>query len=354
MSSHRQALPSRTPAQAIYLAASIVLAVVVLGLVFYRWVQVDRHEPDDNAAAAGPARLEGIPFNGAQAYEYLKQLVAIGPRPSGSPGMAKQQKLLIDHFEKLGAKVELQRFTAPDPRDASPVPMANIIVHWNPESKERILLCGHYDTLPLPYKDPKNPRGVFVGANDNGSGVAILMELGREMAKWPSAYGIDFALLDGEEYIFTEKDTFFRGSTHFAREYAKSHPGYEYRWGVLLDMVGATELYLFEEGNSYDWRDTRPLVEQIWTTARRLGVREFIPRLSEGILDDHLPLHNIGKIPTCDVICFHGPDVRGVSPLLYPPWHTEGDTLDKCSALSLAKVGWVLGEWLKTVPKGRD
>jgi hypothetical protein len=58
----------------------------------------------------------------------------------------------------------------------------------------------------------------------------------------------------------------------------------------------------------------------------------------ENILDDHLRLHEIGKIPTCDVISF----------LAYEKyWHTEEDTPAHCSALSLAKVGWVMQEWLK-------
>ena len=70
------------------------------------------------------------------------------------------------------------------------------------------------------------------------------------------------------------------------------------------------------------WRDTRPLVEQIWTTARRLGGGEFIPRRKYEVRDDHLPLHDIAGIPTCDIIDFD-----------YPPWHTEGDTPDnvRCS-----------------------
>ena len=352
--------------QTIYLAAAItVAAAVAIGLVAPKVIEVvfGRRESDGNAEAAAtparpdedappglfpigyaasPMRLEDIPFDGAQAYEDLKQLVAIGPRRSGSPGMAAQQKLLAEHFRKLGAQVEFQRFQFPHPLDRTPVPMANLIVHWPPEGPERILLCGHYDTLPFPMRDPENPRGVFVGANDNGSGVALLMELGREMAKWRSPYGIDFVLFDAEEFIFTKQDEFFRGSTHFAREYVKSHPGYRYRWGVLLDMVGASDMRMYQEDYSYRWPDTRPLVEQIWTTARRLGVREFIPRVEYKVRDDHVPLHDIGKIPTCDLVA-----------IKYPPWHTQGDTIDKCSPLSLAKVGWVLGQWLKTLPPPR-
>jgi hypothetical protein len=289
-------------------------------------------------------RLQDIPFDGGKAYEYLKRLCAIGPRPSGSPGMVAQQKLLTEHFASLGGKVELQRFQARHPRDGSSVSMANLIVHWHPESKNRVLLCAHYDTLPYPMRDPKDPRGIFVGANDNARGVAILMALAHEMPKLQTHYGVDFLLLDGEEFIFREDDPvnnpYFRGSEHFARQYVQEPPAHRYRWGVLLDMVGSARLAIYQERNSMFWDDTRPLVEEIWGTAKRLGVREFIPKKKHEVQDDHLALHNIAKIPTCDVIDFD-----------YPPWHTRGDTPQQCSALSLAKVGWVLREWMVSTGK---
>jgi glutaminyl-peptide cyclotransferase len=280
-------------------------------------------------------KLEDIPFDGARAYEYLRQICALGRRPSGSPGMEAQQKLLIEHFTKLGAKAELQRFRALHPGDGSQVPMANLIVQWHPQSKERILICTHYDTLPYPMMDRVNPRGVFVGANDGGSGVALLMALGHDIPKMPLNFGVDFIFFDGEEFIFQTTDTYFLGSEFFATNYAKEPPGYRYRWGVLLDMVGGTDLQLYQERNSTWWADTRPLVDEIWATARRLGVREFIARRKHEVRDDHLPLHNIAHIPTCDVIDFD-----------YPYWHTQGDTPEHCSALSLAKVGWVIRQWL--------
>lgn len=288
------------------------------------------------AAGGSTLELRDIPFNGAQAYDYLKQLCALGPRRSGSPGMAAQQKLLIEHFRNLGAEVRLQSFRIKHPVDGSLVDMANLIVSWHPESKQRILLCTHYDTLPYPLRDPKNPRGVFVGANDGGSGTALLMQLGHEMRELETRYGVDFVFLDGEEFIFHEDGRYFLGSEYFARRYVDDRPAYRYRWGVLLDLVGDADLQLYQERNSMSWRDTRPLVEAIWATARRLGVNEFIPKKKHEILDDHLMLHNTGGIPTCDVIDFE-----------YPYWHTQDDTPEHCSALSLAKVGWVIREWLK-------
>jgi len=214
--------------------------------------------------------------------------------------------------------------------------MANLVVRWHPDREERILLCAHYDTLPLPMLDPVDPEGTFVGANDGASGVAVLMELAHEMPSLPCNYGVDFVLFDGEEYIFEERDTYFHGSTHFAREYAAGRlaPA-RYRWGVLLDMIGDEDLQIYQERHSMQWSDTRPLVEEIWAVAERLGVREFVPILGHRIRDDHVPLHEVGKIPCIDVIDFD-----------YPPWHTRDDVPEKCSALSLAKVGWVVREWL--------
>ena len=326
-----------------FLAILAVGGFVVVGVLIFSNDGTDNHAE----AATSKLKLEDIKFNGQQAYEYLKQICAIGPRRSGSLGMEKQQKLLIDHFQKLGAEVELQKFAVPDPRDGRPVAMTNLIVHWLPKKKERILLCTHYDTLPFPMLDRRDPQGRFIGANDGGSGVALLMELGNEMPKLKDKlkYGVDFVFFDAEEYIFTPRGRFFLGSEYFSRQYRAAPRDYRYRWGVLLDMIGDKDLQIFQESNSMYWRDTRPLVEDIWETARRLGVREFIPRQKHEIRDDHLPLHNIAGIPTCDIIDYDYP----VSPQ-NRFWHTTHDTIDKCSPLSLAKVGWVLREWLITAP----
>ncbi len=295
----------------------------------------------ERAVAVSNLKLSDIPFNGARAYESLQRLVGIGPRPSGSEGMKTQQKLLTDYFEKRSGQVEFQRFTAPDPRNGAEVPMANLLVHWHPKAANRVVLCAHYDTLPFPLRDPENPRGRFVGANDNASGVAILMEMANDLPKLQCKYGVDFLLVDGEEYVFqNEGQPMFLGAKYFAEQYARQSAGrkapFHYRWGILLDMVGATQLRIGKEGNSLWWGNTRPLLTEIWSTAARLGVREFVAERADPILDDHISLHDVGHIPCIDLIDFN-----------YPPWHTQGDTADKCSALSLAKVGWVLEEWLK-------
>jgi hypothetical protein len=233
----------------------------------------------------------------------------------------------------------MQKFRARHPLTGEPVDMANMVVEWHPERKDRVLLCAHYDTRPLPDRDP-NPAqrrsGQFVGANDGASGTAVLMELGHLMPKIDGPVGVDFLLVDAEDFVFDKTGTYCLGSEWFGTQYARNPPPYKYRWGVVLDMVGDDSLEIYQERNSITWRDTRPLVKQIWETAARLGVDEFVPRARHQLTDDHIPLRNKGKIPTCDVIDFD-----------YPSWHTTMDTPQRCSPASLAKVGWVMFEWAK-------
>ncbi len=316
-----------------------LLALVALGgalLVGYLLLFYDGAPAAPAAAIPSRLQLDDIPFNGRRAFEYLEKICALGPRPSGSAAMQAQQKMLTEHFEALGGRVERQAFRVRDPLTGQPVSMANLIVQWHPDRKERILLCAHYDTRPFPDRDKRNPRGRFLGANDGASGVALLMELAHQMRDLPGELGVDFVLFDGEEYVFEEGHPYFIGSEWFASEYATNKPPHRYRWGILLDMVGDADLQIYPDRLSLSWPDTRPLVEQVWNTARRLGVSEFSTLRRYDVLDDHMRLHDIGGISCIDIIDFH-----------YPYWHTEQDAPAKCSALSLAKVGWVVQEWLK-------
>ena len=280
-------------------------------------------------------------FSGTRAMEYLKAMCEFGPRPSGSIGMQKQREFLIRHFQKAGAKVFRQAFRSRDGRTGEWIRMENLIVSWHPSRNERVLLGAHYDTRPYPDRDRRQPKGVFLGANDGASGVAVLMELADSMVELKGSVGVDFVLFDAEEYVFEEgRDSYCLGSLFFARQYAASRKAgtisYTYRCGVILDMVGDRNLAIWQEQQSVEWPDTRPVVNSIWATAEQLKVREFIPRPKYVINDDHVPLRMTGGIPTCDIIDFD-----------YPHWHTTQDVPANCSAKSLGLVGQVMLAWLQ-------
>ncbi|HIN94718.1 MAG TPA: M28 family peptidase [Planctomycetes bacterium] len=294
--------------------------------------------------ATEAAQLRRIPFDGQRCYQVLKDLCAMGSRRSGSEGMRKQREFLNRYFTQLGGKVQLQSFDIRHPVNGSRVTMHNMIVQWHPQRKKRVLLCAHYDTRPFPDRDPdpSKRRGVFLGANDGASGVALLCGLAHSMGELKGSYGVDFVFFDGEEFVFdAEVDPYFLGSTEFAQSYRNKPPSYQYRWGVLLDMVADEQLQIYQEINS--WKYARPIVQDLWAVAKKLGVIEFRPQRKHEIRDDHLPLNEIALIPTCDIIDFDYPRPG----LRTSYWHTQQDSVEHCSAVSLARVGWVVQEWLR-------
>ena len=281
-----------------------------------------------------------ISLDERRAFGYLEDICKLGPRSSDSKGMTKQQELLDTHFTKLGAEVRLQEFDTPHPTKGGPVRMKNLIVSWDPQAKERVLLCCHYDTRPFPDRDQFRPKGTFLGANDGGSGVALFMELGHSLPTIQPTFGVDMVFFDGEEFIFQrDGGKFFLGSEHFARRYRDQPPPHRYVCGVLVDMIGDKNLNIRPELLS---QQLAPKVSSsLFETAQKLKIKEFLSKpYPTEINDDHVPLNEIAKIPTADLIDFD-----------YPHWHTTNDTPKKCSGESLVKVGRVLLEWLQHVPE---
>jgi len=254
--------------------------------------------------------------------------------------MERQRALLAAHFRAAGGAVQGQAFQIRDRRSGAPVHMENLIIAWHPDRRDRVLIGAHYDTRPFPDRDPVDPKGAFIGANDGASGVALLMELARAMPSLPGPIGVDFVLFDAEEYVVAQRDPYFLGSTFFARQYAAEQQAgrqrHAYRCGVIVDMVADRDLEIWQEQQSVEWPDTSPIVDAIWAVAARRRVPQFVPRPKYRVEDDHVPLRMIGRIPTCDIIDFD-----------YPHWHTMQDTPRQCAAESLEAVGGVLLEWLR-------
>lgn len=286
----------------------------------------------------GAKEIKAVPFDGKRAMKYLEAVCDIGPRMSGTPGMAKQQQLIKKHFEDLGAKVTEQNFLAKQVTRKEQVAMTNLIVSWHPDRQKRVILCTHYDTRPIADQepDPRKWREKFVSANDGGSGVALLMELGNHMKDLPTAVGIDFVFFDGEEYIWVrDRDEYFFGSKHFAQAWKKSKPRVDYGGAILLDMIaGGTATFPFE---GYSLLKSRKLCEQIWQLAGEEKIARFVNRVGDRVQDDHLALQNVG-IPAIDIIDFD-----------YPHWHKLSDVPDNCDAQAMQDVARVLAVWLQRV-----
>jgi len=321
---------------------ALAAGVVVL-LMYQPWSTAEsgkagRDEFASDRGAAAPGERPA-PFDGKRAMGYLEALCKIGPRISGTEGMTRQQELIEKHFKDLGVKTTYQRFTATQKSARKPVEMANMVFSWHHERARRAILCSHYDTRPIADQEP-NPRrwhDPFLSANDGGSGVALLMELGRHMKDLKTSVGVDFVLFDGEEYIFDPKgDEYFLGSKHFAREYAKNRRKVTYTGAVLLDMVAGKGATFPVEQNS--WTRASKLVKEVWGIAAELKCGAFKTHYSKvPVEDDHVALNRAG-IPAIDVIDFD-----------YAHWHKLTDVPKNCSGETLEQVAKVVSVWLQRV-----
>jgi glutaminyl-peptide cyclotransferase len=321
-------------------AVILVLGAIVAGGLVAWWATGNSESPSSAYSWAPPNGLEP-----KRAFAYLEKICEFGPRPSGTPAIEKLQTYLIEHFKGIGATVETQEFEVRHPLDGKTVTMKNIIVRIAPELKRRVLFCTHYDTRPFPDYDPVNPQGVFIGANDGASGPALFQEIAPQLMKMDLKVGVDLVMFDGEELIFENDGTkgeYFLGSKHFATQYASAPKEFTYEAGILLDMIADKELQLYYERHSYDF--ARNLVRDVWNIAAKMKIREFVQRTRHTVRDDHLPLNEIAKIPTIDIIDFDypRPSTRGEK-----YWHTEKDVPANCSGESMCKVGAVLLEWVK-------
>ena len=306
----------------------------------------DSTATQDNLQSPSAVQAQPSQFDPAAAFEHLKAICKIGPRVSASVGMKKQQRLIKAHFDSLGGKLYTQPFKVRSPYTQKFVQLDNIIIQFHPERKKRLLLCCHHDTRPFPDADPINPRGTFIGANDGASGVALLMEMGRHLKDMKGDFGVDLIFFDGEEFVIQrQRDPMFLGSTHFSNEYAAGKIGWKYEYGILVDLVADKDLQIYFEGNSLGYADG--LTRSVWSVAKELGVKEFIPEQRHKIRDDHLPLNSIARIQTVDIIDFDYPNPTAGNAY----WHTQKDVVENCSAESLGKVGKVVLEWVRQVQK---
>lgn len=280
-----------------------------------------------------------VAFNGKRAMGYLETICALGPRVSGTKSMRQQQDIIKKHFEDLGVKVTYQAFEAKQNSVKGKVEMTNIIISFQPDKKRRGILCSHYDTRPIADQedDPRDWRKPFLSANDGGSGVAFLMELGNHMKNLKTNVGVDFVIFDGEEYIFvpkgTNKDRYFIGSRHFAQTWRQSKGRCEYSAAILLDMIAGNEIHFPVEVHSHNMAPE--LCKEIWGIAQEQKAKAFEWRRGHEVLDDHTELHKVG-IPAIDIIDFD-----------YPHWHKLADRPESCSGESMEQVARVLSVWLQ-------
>lgn len=272
-------------------------------------------------------------FNGARALSHIEKQVSFGPRVPGTEASRKFQSYLINFFDSLGYNSQRQEFIHRDYQTNETIEMRNLFfereLSLENQSGTRILLCAHYDSRPRCDRDPDPDRrnDSLPGANDGGSGVAVLMELALIFDSVSPETPVDFVFFDGEDWgAQGDIDQYCLGS----REFAGRIPAFYYRFAILLDIVGHFDAKFNREGNSEKY--AKELNDHVWEIALEMRPNRFVDSVGISIMDDHIPLL-ASRIPTIDII-----------DLSYPQWHTSSDLPEYCDSTALSDVGEVVAE----------
>ena len=317
--------PQTSPARWPFMVAIPFAAVAALTLVLFACGS----RTDLTKAASA-----GLPvFDSATAWHHLQAQLAFGPRPVGTPAHEQLKDYLVAQVRLSSTDVQLQQWTDP----MINLPLTNIIARFPAKggqtSGSPVMLCAHWDTRPTADFDHvvANRSKPIPGADDGASETAVLLELAPLLKANPPPVPVWLVFLDGEDYG-PHVDRMFIGARYLATHLPPGTP----RKAVLLDMIGNTGVTVLKEQNSL--RRAPALINEVWAAARQAGHQaEFPDQTGDDIMDDHLPLLGAG-IACIDLIDF-----------TYAPWHTLGDTADKCSAHSLGVIGdtmiaWVYGQ----------
>lgn len=273
-------------------------------------------------------------FNADSAYHFVDTQVAFGPRVPNTSQHIACGDYLVSELKRFGAAVIEQRADL-KAFDGTVLRSRNIIGTFNAENPNRILLFAHWDSRPFSDNDPdasKHNQPVL-GANDGASGVGVLLEIARTIQIKSPDLGVDIIFFDAEDYGEHESSQgWCLGSEYWSRN--PHVPGYKARFGILLDMVGAPDATFYKEAISRQY--ARNVVEKVWSTARNLGYgKYFVDRDGGGITDDHVPVNQILRIPSIDII--HN-DMNTESGFGWY-WHTTKDDMNSISKETLKAVG---------------
>ena len=151
-------------------------------------------------ALAGTARAAAPePFDPGRALDHARYLSeTIGDRPAGSTGEQVAAGWLAARFEELGYTVRVQPFAFSS--EGQERTGMNVIATRAGQPGYGILYAGaHYDTVKrIPSIDYGGP-----GANDNASGVGVLLEAARVLAAEPVTPTLTFVAFGAEELGLT-------------------------------------------------------------------------------------------------------------------------------------------------------
>ncbi len=299
--------------------------------------------PAERGGPAGkpPAEPSAEPSAGPL-LELVRFQVGLGPRCPGSEAHRSLVRELGRRLEEQAAEVHRQDFAVRLPDGSVECTNLTGVFRWRPANGPArppapLLLGTHFDTRLIADREPDASlrSRPIPGANDGGSGTAILLSLLPELARLAAAgrlqRDVRVVFFDAEDVGGLGGQPFALGAWHYARQPPLPPPGEV----VVLDMVGGSGLELDVEEQALGHLPSLELTRRVFAAGRAVDGAAFRGAKGKAIISDHYPFLKEG-IACCLL-----------ADLDYPEWHTQSDLPAAMSERSLATVAAALMRFLQ-------
>lgn len=299
----------------------------------------------NSTAQESAAYAEQGSFSADSALAFVKAQTDLGPRVPGSDAHSRCVSYLTAQLNRLGADTVTIMGSRAEVPGLGIHTVRNIFARYCADKPARLLLMAHYDSRPWADQEhePADRERPIDGANDGASGVAVILEIARNLQLMAPQVGVDILLTDledsGTRSDAPQTNDSERSWCIGARQFADNLPYSAAdmpRYGILLDMVGGRSARFNRE---YFSVNAAPVpTARVWDMARRLGLSARFPMSVGGaITDDHLPLIRAG-IQVTDIVENENPSTGSFN----PTWHTHADTFENIDPSTLEAVGRVV------------
>lgn len=239
----------------------------------------------------------------------------IGPRPQGSDNEYLAGNYVAESLRMAGCRVSTQSVELPGRRSSR-----NIIgfVEGRDGAQNSIVIGAHYDSKP------QSP-----GANDNASGIAIVLELARLIPKHNMPFNLVFVGFGAEEIVDGNSDHHHYGSRQCVQSMSKQDLQKIIAM-LSVDMVGAGTNLQIGNGSKRNLH----VVNQLRLVAANMGVDAMY---FKDWGSDHEAFEKVG-VPVAHIRWYP-----------YSHYHKPSDSVGKIHVGKLAITGSVILRWLESI-----
>ena len=319
-----------------------VCVVLFLSALYSPVTLVGNSKPSFSTPNEDCSLLDELNFNGTRAFSDIEWQLSLGPRLPESNASSTFRENLSNMLHEIGFEVHLNEHQHQNYN------FTNVQARYSPTTNAsstlpRVVVSAHYDSRNIADRDGNVSyhSQPIDGANDGGSGTAVLMELARIIPMLNLPYTIELLWTDAED----QDDNFTLGAKAWAenlsQEEIESIDSF-----ILLDMVGDRDLKLQKimPGNDSLYNQISSIANKLGYTENStcqtdfpLGVLDYTN--TSFVFDDHVHPHQLG-IPSIDIMdpVYGNETNNGFGTF----WHTMNDTIDNVSPESLLAVGRIV------------